>query len=63
MIGDHIKIELVKIDGDQAVIGISAPKTIPVDRKEIYDRKKFILQKILEINSKELTKEGNHYAI
>ena len=36
MIGDDIEITLLEIKGDQVKIGISAPKSIPVYRKEIY---------------------------
>lgn len=63
MIGDYIKVEFVKLDGEQAVIGISAPKNIPVDRQEIYDKKKSILRKILGFNNQEMPVEGEHYAI
>ncbi len=37
MIGDDIEIRIVDIKGDQVKIGINAPRTIRVDRKEIYD--------------------------
>ena len=36
MIGDDVEITLLEIKGDQVKIGISAPKSIPVYRKEIY---------------------------
>ena len=35
MIGDDIEITLLEIKGDQVKIGISAPKSIPVYRKEV----------------------------
>ena len=38
MIGDDIEITLLEIKGDQVKIGISAPKSIPVYRKEIYQQ-------------------------
>lgn len=37
MIGDDIKIVVVKIEGDKVRIGIEAPKYVPVHRKEIWD--------------------------
>ena len=38
MIGDDIVITLVDIWGDKARIGIKAPHTVPVHRREVYDR-------------------------
>ena len=37
MIGDDIEITIVDIRGDKVRIGINAPKSIPVHRKEVYD--------------------------
>lgn len=37
MIGDDIEIRIVDIKGDQVKIGITAPKNIRVDRKEVYE--------------------------
>lgn len=36
MIGKDIEITLIDIKGDQVKIGISAPKSVPIYRKEIY---------------------------
>ena len=36
MIGNDIEITLLEIKGDQVKIGINAPKSVPVYRKEIY---------------------------
>lgn len=36
MIGNDIEITLLEIKGDQVKIGISAPKAVPIYRKEIY---------------------------
>lgn len=36
MIGNDIEITILEIKGDQIKIGIAAPKSIPVYRKEIY---------------------------
>ena len=37
MIGDNIEITVVDIRGDKVRLGITAPKSIPVHRKEVYD--------------------------
>lgn len=36
MLGSDIEITLLEIKGDQVKIGISAPKSVPIYRKEIY---------------------------
>ena len=36
-IGDNIKITVVDIRGDKVRLGITAPVTVPVHRKEVYD--------------------------
>ena len=36
MIGSDIEIRLLEIKGDQVKIGINAPKSVPIYRKEIY---------------------------
>jgi carbon storage regulator len=37
MIGDDIEITIVDIRGDKVRLGITAPNTIPVHRKEVYE--------------------------
>ena len=37
MIGDDIELTIVDIRGDKVRIGIKAPSSIPVHRKEVYD--------------------------
>ncbi|MDD6399999.1 MAG: carbon storage regulator CsrA [Lachnospiraceae bacterium] len=36
MIGSDIELTILEVKGDQVKIGISAPKSVPVYRKEIY---------------------------
>ncbi|MFU0828747.1 MAG: Translational regulator CsrA [Lachnoclostridium sp.] len=36
MIGNDIEISVLEIKGEQVKLGISAPKSVPVYRKEIY---------------------------
>ncbi len=38
VIGNDIEITLLEIKGDQIKLGINAPKSIPIYRKEIYDQ-------------------------
>ena len=55
MIADNIEITLLSVQKDQVKIGITAPKSIPVHRKEIYVQ-------IMEEN-KESTKQVNISAL
>lgn len=36
VIGNNIEITILEVKGDQVKLGIAAPKSIPVYRKEIY---------------------------
>ena len=36
MIGNDVEVTLLEIKGDQVKLGIQAPKSVPVYRKEIY---------------------------
>lgn len=38
MIGDDIEITIIEIEDGKVKIGIEAPKTIKVNRKEIFDK-------------------------
>lgn len=37
MIGDDIEVVIIDIKGDQVKLGIKAPKSVAVHRKEIYE--------------------------
>jgi carbon storage regulator len=37
MIGDDIELTIVDIRGDKVRVGIKAPSSVPVHRKEVYD--------------------------
>ena len=38
MIGDDVEVLIVDIKGDKVRLGITAPRHIPVHRREIYDK-------------------------
>ncbi len=38
IIGDNVEVLVISIQGEQVKLGIVAPKTISVHRKEIYDQ-------------------------
>ena len=37
MIGDNVRIKVLEIRGNRVIIGIDAPKNVPVHRLEVYD--------------------------
>jgi carbon storage regulator len=37
MIGDDVEITIVEVRGDKVRLGITAPREIPVHRREVYD--------------------------
>lgn len=37
MVGDDVEITIVDVRGDKVRLGITAPKSIPVHRKEVYE--------------------------
>jgi carbon storage regulator len=37
MIGDDISVSIIEIRGDQVRLGVTAPKTVKVFRREIFD--------------------------
>ncbi len=40
IVGDNIKITIVKINKQQVKLGVDAPKNVIVDREETYKKKK-----------------------
>ncbi len=53
MIGDDVEIIIVDVRGDKVRLGITAPKNIPVHRREIYDA----IQREKEESQKQQEKE------
>ncbi|MEW5767166.1 MAG: carbon storage regulator CsrA [bacterium] len=37
MIGDEVEVIIVDVHGDQVKLGITAPRHVPVHRKEVYE--------------------------
>ncbi|MGN4126622.1 carbon storage regulator CsrA [Lysinibacillus sphaericus] len=37
MIGDHIELKILSVDGDQVKLGIVAPKSVTVHRSEVFE--------------------------
>jgi len=37
IIGDNIEVKIVEVRGEQVKLGITAPRDIPVHRKEVYE--------------------------
>ena len=54
MIGDDIEITIVDIRGDKVRLGISAPASVPVHRKEVYDAIKRENQQSASMNVQDL---------
>ena len=36
MIGDHIEVKILAVEGDQVKLGIVAPKSVKVHRSEVF---------------------------
>ena len=59
MIGDDVEITIVDVRGDKVRLGIAAPKSIPVHRREVYDaiQREKKAAKELEIQAEKESKE------
>lgn len=40
LIGDNVEVTILGISGGQIKVGVSAPKSVDVDREEVRDKKK-----------------------
>lgn len=52
MIGDHVEVKILSVDGDQVKLGIVAPKKVTVHRSEVFEA-------ILEQNQEALSMAPN----
>lgn len=37
MIGDHVEVKVLAVDGEQVKLGIVAPKSVKVHRSEVFE--------------------------
>ena len=37
MIGDHVEVKILAVEGDQVKLGIVAPKSVKVHRSEVFE--------------------------
>ena len=54
MIGDDIEITIVEIRGDKVRLGINAPTSVPVHRKEVYQAIKRENREASEIKAEDI---------
>ncbi len=55
IIGDTIAVTVLAIEGDQVRIGITAPKHVPVHRREVYEQIKKANVEAAESSSTDLS--------
>ena len=55
MIGDEVEITVVDIRGDKVRLGITAPRSIQVHRKEVYEAIKRENQQAAKLNPQDLS--------
>ena len=48
IINDDIEITVIEIKGDQVKLGITAPKSVPIYRKEVYVQIKYANKEAVE---------------
>jgi carbon storage regulator len=58
IIGDDIEITVVDIRGDKVRLGVSAPKSISVHRKEVYDAIRRENREAAQVKPEDLTGFG-----
>ncbi len=56
VINNNIEITIIEVKGDQVKLGISAPKSVPVYRKEIYAQIQEANKEAADVNTAELLK-------
>ena len=54
VINNNIEVTVMEVKGDQVKIGISAPREVPVYRKELYMQIEQSNQEAVNVNIKEL---------
>nr|WP_318684691.1 carbon storage regulator CsrA [uncultured Acetatifactor sp.] len=54
VINNNIEVTVLEVKGDQVKIGISAPREVPVYRKEVYMQIEQSNQEAVNVNIKEL---------
>ncbi len=54
VINNNIEVTVLEVKGDQVKIGISAPREVPVYRKEVYMQIQQSNQEAVNVNIKEL---------
>lgn len=59
MIGDDIEITVVDIRGDKVRLGITAPNSVPVHRKEVYEAIKRENREASQVKVEDLTKAND----
>ena len=57
VIDNNIEVTILDIRGDQVKIGISAPKEIPIYRKEVYLQIQEANKQAMEVNTAEALKK------
>lgn len=55
MIGDEVEITVVDIRGDKVRLGITAPRTIQVHRKEVYEAIRRENEQAAKLNPRDVT--------
>lgn len=50
MIGDHIEIKILAVEGEQVKLGIIAPKTVTIHRQEVFEEIQRQNQEALLVN-------------
>ena len=62
IIGDGIEVKILDIKGELIKIGISAPASVPIYRKEIYDQilKENLTAANMDVSLEDITKKISH---